>query len=694
MRLLQFVTRCMSHHFQVPRCVCQAVLLHRTIYQTHICDFSTNWHGSFLFTTKYYCTSTHTQHSAPRRKRIHTFESDNSTSDAQDSTEDDFGTLSQKYSSRAVFKKTSPDLQNLRHAEDEIEEKETLPLQKVSRRNTPYWYFLQCKSKIKEGKLAEALELFETNMLQEERLQPEESNYTILIGGCGRAGYVKKAFSLYSDMKKRDLKPTDATYTALFNACAESPWKDSGLQHAMKLHQELKNKNIELNMITYRSLMKVCALCGGLHSSLEIFKEMVQKGHIVITDTFNVLLMGCIEDKTVGFRYSLQVWRLMLSLGLKPNINTYNLLIRAIKECGIGDPKVAYDILLSPSEHALPKKKSMFGKHKQANKVPTVGVITEHEVEMLKQQLVLESTARLKQSSLSAIDVKSAQKPAMIKSISSQVTKEVEPFNSDTVLIDAQQQPPNLLNPVVEKHMVVSLGNVLEPSDRLALVGDMEGILQKMKEDQVTPTIKTLTLLADVTKPGSQSESSLLNIMDLLNIKVDVTFFNTLVKKRSKMLNLASAKELLPVLVQKGIAPNIQTFCHLASACHKREDGLQLLEDMVNIGVLPNNYIYSTLIQVALKRLDYVYLTDIIRDMKVRNVAPNEVVIRQLEFAAQYPPKFDRYQGKNVFLEKIDGFRGYYNRWLGWMAAEETPHPWEKYKTKRKLKEHLPSDMD
>lgn len=59
-------------------------------------------------------------------------------------------------------------------------------------------------------------------------------------------------------------------------------------------------------------------------------------------------------------------------------------------------------------------------------------------------------------------------------------------------------------------------------------------------------------------------------------------------------------------------------------------------------GLRPNVQVFSALIGRAMRRLDYIYLKTLLKTMSSMEVWPNEVIIRQLEFASQYPPNYNQ----------------------------------------------------
>ncbi|KAJ0050893.1 hypothetical protein NL108_009364, partial [Boleophthalmus pectinirostris] len=468
--------------------------------------------------------------------------------------------------------------------------------------------------------LQEALDLFSKDMLQGERLQPEEFNYSVLIGGCGRAGQLKKAFKLYNDMKKRGLEPLDATYTALFNACAECPFKQAGLQQALKLEQELRRKNYPLSTITYHALLKVHAVTNHLQACLHTLREMLENGHVVTPETFHYLLMGCVKDKDSGFRQALQIWRQMLISGIHPDSKNYTLLLRAARDCGIGDPALASAVLLSTIE--TPKR----DRPKKRTPLPENNII---DVDVLEKELFIQSEPKTPNPVMK-------QDGALIQISDHQI-------HSPPANVEENTNSPNLLDVFEGKNAgVLSLCATENVSDRLALIGGAQGFLQSMEVRRLKPDLKTLTLLADVAEPSLQALSLLLRTAKQHQIKLDVAFFNSVIRRAAKAGDMETVQAVLSAMRRRHMSMNVQTFGCLALGCDQEKDALQLLENMEELGLRPNVRVFSALIGRATRRLDYIYLKKLLLLMKEKEVWPNEVIIRQLEFAAQYPPNYDQ----------------------------------------------------
>lgn len=229
----------------------------------------------------------------------------------------------------------------------------------------------------------------------------------------------------------------------------------------------------------------------------------------------------------------------MLSLGLQPSRHGYNLLLAAARDCGLGDPAVASAVLLRPREEIALLQTPAGGRRtrRRAQVGADCSLSAKLHVEALERQLFLETSQALE----------GPQEARAPKQAQSGMETKAEPDHLVALTSVAPEPPPwgleaNLLTPGAAPLAVVSFGTVSTPADRLALMGGLEGFLGKMAEHGLRPDIKTLTLLVEVVEPGSPAESSLLSVLDAHRVEADLTFFNTLMRKKSKLGDLEGAK--------------------------------------------------------------------------------------------------------------------------------------------------------
>lgn len=337
------------------------------------------------------------------------------------------------------------------------------------------------KAHIRKRQVKEAIDVLEIRMIKEDKVKPENYIYNLILGVCGRVGYTKKAFKLFNDMKKRGLQPTNGTYTALFNACSNSPWLEDGLSRATKLRELIHEKGVVLNDTNYNAMIKAFGRCGDLNTAFSLVDEMIENKILVKNDTINFLLQSCISDTEAGFRHALLVWRKFHNKNIKPDIYSFNLMLRCIRDCNIGDVETMRNLLQSPEFKLLENK-------------------------------------------------------PQLKLADSEASNKTEQNELDLISM------PNLMAPTPYLGNIIKLNEITKPGDRLLLVGGCSGFLKSMEYFNVKPDIKTFTQLLDSIPGTISAENLLLSAMKKADVKYDVDFLNMLVKKRSMRFDYENAR--------------------------------------------------------------------------------------------------------------------------------------------------------
>lgn len=495
------------------------------------------------------------------------------------------------------------------------------------------------KEELKNKRLKNALDILEIKMLKEDRAKPDKYIYSILISGCAAVGYTKKAFMLFNDMKKRNLKISGGIYTSLFNACANSPWPEDGLKRATQLRELMFEKHYEPNITNYNAMIKAFGRCGDLKTAFMLVDEMIDKRLNVPISTMNFLLQASISDKIAGFRHGLLVWRKILHMKKKPDVYTFNLLLHCIRDCGLGD---------------IEESKSFFDNLNEGSK----------RLDGPSNQILLNS-------------------PSNNSILKTQDANEVE------------NNLPNLLSQTPHFGKIVDITGITNPEHRLLLLGGASGFLKEMYVHKAVPDLKTFTQLLQVIPSTNAAETALLRMMKKTGIKVDVCFFNMLMKKRVLRYEYESAKEVLNMIKTAGLKPDIITYGVLAMTCQSKFEARDLLDDISGARFRGNAEIMGAMLNVACKKISFGYVLLIMEEILNEDIEPNKYFYTTLENFYQKCKRCSEELANNVSCEDLkhinrDYFLTLYpkfsNSYKSWIDKVQTKypncdiHPWDQYR--------------
>ena len=244
-----------------------------------------------------------------------------------------------------------------------------------------------------------------------------------------------------------------------------------------------------------------------------------------------------------------QVWRKLVKRGVKPGVASYNLLLRAIKECGVGPLTRDNNLLLIEAENQEGSRRH--GNKQERKKIVSsmqmkvdpynqddvsfVEVIegvepSDNMNDSLNENLLHGSVVNAKNIQAAVVgknkivDIGRLSEIDKTPAVDSEkhwweydlgqetgtqpgsvVTHRVRTNRADILPLD-QEMMPNILNPNDRSLQVVSLGQLETAEDRLALCGGVKGYLSSIEMEGVKPDVVTFIQLVAVANKQEEDE--------------------------------------------------------------------------------------------------------------------------------------------------------------------------------------------
>lgn len=550
----------------------------------------------------------------------------------------------------------------------------------VARKNA-YYYKYEISKHARMGKvgLRKALELFK-EMKSVGRLQPTMDNFSPLIYGCAKSGYTQKAFELYQELLKYHPKPSNSIVTCLINSCGESPFQEYGIERLEWFLSHLKIEHCrDLNRIQYNVAIKAFGKLGKLEKASNLVGEMIKKDMFPDIETFNMLLMGCVSHREAGTTLALRIFKRMKQYNISPNVNSYNLLLRCIRDCGIGT-----QALIEATLRELPALATHEQKLKYKEKGKTIRQKLLNSVEWLPTLEDLET--KLSQDvSLDSPPVK-LEPVDLLESGQTSIQDYPHSFRPDAM--------PNLLSDdnfsLYSRINSIDIEKLATSKQRIHLFGGMHGFLEAMEQDKCRPDKKTFCLMLACIPCKKQEELELMRLAKDHQVEIDVPFYNHFLNhicfaKYPKRLEFAL--ELTEEMNREGLRLDIESFEALAYGCDSWQMAQKLMVDTERCGFVISDVMIDRFFLVASRNYNFLYLTSLIYRSMQSNYRPTKDVVQKLDDVRlkAYEAIVDYERGRSDVkplwlsdqqVQHFERFKMKLPIWLRKVEIREENHPW------------------
>lgn len=182
-------------------------------------------------------------------------------------------------------------------------------------------YTTMIKGYSKAHKLPEALSIYE-KMKADKNNEPNSVTYNSLIDCCVRCDNMKKASSLFSEMKQRKVRPDLITFSTLIKGFC----RDNSIEKAFKILKDMEEMKIKPDEVLFNSLLDGCCKANEIDLAMTVYKTMTDQKIVPSNVTFSILVK--IYGKSKQLSKALGILDEMNKLNIQPGIVVYTCIIQ------------------------------------------------------------------------------------------------------------------------------------------------------------------------------------------------------------------------------------------------------------------------------------------------------------------------------------------------------------------------------